>query len=112
MDTSETSISGTGKLVAKAQELGAAVLREKTPQAARAYIGWVAELEPTVYMPAQGELETALNLAVDDMLKADFRLGQQIYNYEFWCGIAKMYGLKGNVKAYSAEITRLMHHIR
>ena len=64
MDASQTSISGTNILVGKAKELGAAVLRKKTPQAARAYIGWIAELGSQVYMPAQGELETALNLAV------------------------------------------------
>lgn len=110
MDASETSISGTTILVGKAKELGTVVLTEKTPQAARAYIGWIAELGPQVYMPAQGELETALNLAVEDMLQADLRPSQKRTNYDFFRTIAKMYGLEDRVKAYDAEIAKLSGH--
>ena len=107
MGLSNTPNPAKDKLIAMASQLGAAVLKEKTPEAARAFIGWVAELGPQVHMPAHGELETALDLAVEDMLKADIRPGQQIPNYDFWQGVAKMYGLETQAKEYNAEITRL-----
>ena len=65
MGMSETASIGTAILLGKAAELGAAVLKEKTPNAARAYIGHIAELDPTVYRPAEGELELALKLATE-----------------------------------------------
>jgi len=105
--TSNVADSGITMLVGKAAELGAAVLKEKTPQAARAYIGWIAELDPAVYRPAEGELELALNLAVTDMLGADLRPNQQSSNYAFFRGVAKIYGLGGLVKEYTAEIAKL-----
>ena len=84
MSPSNTTNPATDSLIVRASQLGADVLKEKTPKAARAYIGWIAELGPEVYMPAQGELETALNLAVEDMSQADLRPSQQITNYAFF----------------------------
>jgi len=107
MSSSSTSSEGTDKLIAKASELGAAVLREKTPRAARAYIGWIAELGPTIYQPVPGTLEQALDLAENDVLQANLRPTDQIANYSFFKNIAEIYGLDSRVASYSKEIGRL-----
>ena len=111
MAMSPIAEAGTNYLINKATELGATVLREKTPKAARTYIGWIAELHPSVYSP-KGELETALDLAVGDTLQAGLSPRELRNNYLFFRQMAKLYGLDDRARLYNAEIAKLDGSLR
>ena len=104
---SPIALSGTKRLVAMASTLCSKVLEDRTPKAAREYIGLIAELVPAIYTPRQGELETALDLVEKDLLEAELGPKQAILNYVFWIAIAKQYGLADRVSLYNHEIAEL-----
>ena len=107
MSNLPTAEDGTRYLFDTAKILGQAVLTKRTPQAARAYIGWIEELGPLIHKPGQGELETALDLAVADMERACLEKLVRRKNYEFFKDIAALYGLKEREKIYDAMIASL-----
>ena len=75
----------------RATELADIVMQERTPQAARAYLGWIAWLGPNFYKPPTQVFKTALDLAVLDMENAGLSPREKIPNYEYWKRIASLY---------------------
>ncbi|MEK6984201.1 MAG: hypothetical protein AABX33_06525 [Nanoarchaeota archaeon] len=98
---------GTSKFESRAIELGEIVMKKTTPQAARAYLGWVAWLGTSYYNPNQRVLETALDSAVLDMENAALPIAETIKNYEFFGHVASMYGLDSKAGQYRDKLSTL-----
>ncbi|MBI2656932.1 hypothetical protein HYX03_04285 [Candidatus Woesearchaeota archaeon] len=96
--------NGKSVFESTASELGDIVLKDRTPKAARAYLGWVAWLGPELYQPPQEVLGTALDLAVQDMENAKLPPINQNPNYEFFRDVAARYGLNARADQYNSRI--------
>ena len=104
---STSTLSSLGKdFSTMASELSAIVSRDKTPQAARAYLGWIANLGRGFYNPPRGELEAALDLAVGEVESAGLDTSNAIKNYQFFRHVAQLYGLSDRVAIYNAKIVK------
>lgn len=106
MRVSGNVTAGVG-FIPRAKELGDLVLSTQTPQAARAYLGWIAYLGPNMYPAPTAVLEVALSLAEGDLVQAKIQPSAMIRDYQFFRSIASLYGLSEMVSRYDAEIARL-----
>jgi len=93
--------------VSCANELGEIVMKERTPKAARQYLGWIRHLGPSIYKPSTEVFETALDLAILDMENAGLPPNERVVNYRFLGELAARYGFDRHSQGL---VEKIYHH--
>ena len=101
----------------QAENLGNAVLKDKTPEAARRFIGFLDRLyeegytlNPREYDSGNGQIKAAglaLDLVVPEVKKVGLPAAKKIRDYELFMRFASLHGLSEQAKEYRGTIADL-----